>query len=119
MSLFQNKAFKFDFVRCVVQTQRAMYCDGNRITISFSYLFSGQIITYSGTFYFVKINLFFLKLSILKQEPLTPWIFPTWQQTEPLFFNWPPQIRTLGLEHFLTVDVFSDEMFKLTYLDWH
>ena len=58
---------------------------GNRFIISF-YM---QIVTYSRKIYFVKIsfNYLFSSFTLHKQEPLTPWIFPPWQQLESLFLT--------------------------------
>ena len=52
MSQFQNEAFQFDFVKCLVQTLRQSVA----MATDLSFHFSMQIVTYSRKFCFVKIN---------------------------------------------------------------
>ena len=68
MSQFQNEAFQFDFVNCLLQTLRPSVV----MTTDLSFHFIYKLLRILENFILSKSILFVLKLSILKQEPLTP-----------------------------------------------
>ena len=75
MSQFQDKAFEFDFVWCLVQTLRQSVA----MATDLSFHFICKLLHIIESYYFVKINFNYLFSSYpyLNKDPLTASIFPS------------------------------------------